>query len=157
MRSEFAERVSKVLSSLQARNLLFITVVEPEQRFLNAMISEEYMTKSEIADLTDENFKAIVIDSEENYFIEVSADWSGECFLMSRIIEQCAEKFSPHVRFGRINVDLNKTVAHTFGITDLPFLLFFRSGELAFHYIGLLPAVALEKEIKRIYNLETLF
>jgi len=115
------------------------------------------MTKSEIADLTDENFKTIVVESGENYFIEVSAEWSGECYLMSRIIEQCAKKFSPHVRFGRINVDLNKTVAQNFGITDLPFLLFFRDGELVYHYIGLLPAAALEKEIKRIYNLEMIF
>ena len=120
------------------------------------MRDDNHNSTSYLVDLTDSNFKSIVVESEENFVVEVCADWSGECFLMSRNIEETARKFHSQVQFGRINIDLNERTSSEYGITDLPFILFFRKGELVFHSIGLLSAHVLEREIIRIYNLESL-
>lgn len=118
------------------------------------MKSENNILISDVIDLTDANFKSVVLESNKNFIVEVSADWSGECFLMSRTIEQCAKLFHSQIEFGRVNIDMNEKVAGEYGITELPFILFFRKGELLHHEIGLLSAQSLIRDIKRIYSLQ---
>ena len=122
----------------------------------NSMKSKPRTKKTYVVDLTDANFKSIVLAGGENFVVEVSAEWSGECFLMSRIIEQQAEKFHAAVRFGRINIDLNEHLAREYGITELPFILFFRQGELMLHHIGLLSSYELERGIKNTFKIKML-
>ena len=88
-------------------------------------------------DLTDANFKQVVIDSKKAFIIEIRADWCGECFLMEAILRQLAAEFSDHVSFGYVNVDTNEEITKQFGVTDLPLILYFNKGELIHHFIGL--------------------
>jgi thioredoxin 1 len=94
-------------------------------------------TQHLIFDFTDTDFKETIIKSGDAFIIQVRADWCGECFIMSSIVEQLADAFSDRITFGVINVDMNEHVTKHYGVTELPFLLFFNHGELVDFLIGL--------------------
>ena len=91
----------------------------------------------------------MVIDSGDTYLVEVQADWSGECYIMSKIIKEIAVSYHSKIRFARINIDLNEHVTTNYGITELPFLLFFKNGDLVHHLIGLQSRKKLTEHIER--------
>jgi len=92
---------------------------------------------SDVKDVTDENFSSVILESKDPFLVQVQADWSGECFLMAKIIDQLAHEFQPQVKFACVNIDLNQKLTEDYGITELPFLLFFKDGKLVHHLIGL--------------------
>jgi thioredoxin-like negative regulator of GroEL len=94
-------------------------------------------TQHLVFDFTDTNFKDSIIASGEAFVIQIRADWCVECFIMSNLINQLVEDYSTHVTFGFVNVDTTEEIAKDFGVTDLPFLLFFNHGELVDFLIGL--------------------
>jgi thioredoxin 1 len=100
-------------------------------------------------DLTDVDFKNIVIDSKKAFVIQVRADWSGECYIMTSLLKQLAPEFSIDITFGAINVEMNEDITKQFGITELPFILFFNHGELVDFTIGLQSKKMLRHCIKK--------
>lgn len=94
-------------------------------------------TADEIIDLTHENFKKAVIESKKAFVIQIQADWCGECYIMRSILRQLAGKLKDQISFGTIDIETNEDIAKHYGVTELPFLLFFSQGELMHHLIGL--------------------
>jgi len=109
-------------------------------------------TQHLIFDFTDADFKETIIKSGDAFIIQVRADWCGECFIMSSIIEQLSEVFSDRLTFGIINVDMNEHVTKHFGITELPFVLFFNHGELVDFLIGLQSKKKVQQMIEKTIN-----
>jgi len=94
-------------------------------------------THYQLIDLTQADFKQTVIESGRAFVIQIQADWCGECYIMSTILKQMAAQFADQITFGFINVDTNEEIAKHYGVTELPFLLFFNRGELVDFLIGL--------------------
>ncbi|MBN1559093.1 hypothetical protein JW998_02505 [candidate division KSB1 bacterium] len=105
-------------------------------------------------DLTDANFKRVVIDSKKPFIIEIRADWCGECFIMESILRQLAAEFSDHISFGYVNVDTNEEITRQFGVTELPFILYFNNGELLHHFIGLHSRKTVRHHLEKIMDAE---
>lgn len=88
-------------------------------------------------DLTHEDLKQHVIQNKATCCIEVRADWSGECYLMEIILQQFEIEFASQIEFAKTDIEVQQEIARDYGITDLPFLLFFKKGELVECQIGL--------------------
>jgi thioredoxin 1 len=101
------------------------------------MTPESDLTQHELVDLTHADFKKVVIDSKKAFIIQIQADWCGECFIMTSLLKQLAIEFADRITFGYVNVDTNEAITKQYGVTELPFLLFFNHGELLHHLIGL--------------------
>jgi thioredoxin-like negative regulator of GroEL len=101
---------------------------------MKAKIAE---TQHLLIDFTDTTFKETIIDSGDAFIIQIRADWCGECFIMSSIVEQFVDEYSDRITFGFINVDMNEEITKYYGVTELPFLLFFNHGDLVDFLIGL--------------------
>ena len=56
--------------------------------------------------------------------IDFYADWCGPCRRLSPIIEELAKEYSGEIYFYKINVDNEKELAETMGISSLPTLVF---------------------------------
>lgn len=111
-------------------------------------------TQHLIFDFTDVNFKEKIIKSGDAFVVQVRADWCGECYLMSSIIEQLATLYGERITFGVINVDMNEHITKQYGVTDLPFLLFFNHGELVDFLIGLQAKKKVQQMIEKTINHE---
>ena len=105
-----------------------------------------------IVDLTDADFKKVVLAGKKAFVVQIQADWCGECFIMTSILQQLAQEFSGRVAFACINVDSNEDMIKQYGVTDLPFILFFNHGELVDHLIGLQSRKKLTRRIEKMMD-----
>ncbi len=103
-----------------------------------------------ILDLSDADFSETVIQSKQPFCVMIGAEWSGECFILEPIFKQLANDYSDQLNFARVNIDLGENITHEYGVTDLPFFLFFRNGELVGHLIGLQSKTRLEQQINNM-------
>jgi len=119
---------------------------------MNGSVMEK---KIGIFTLTGKNFRKRVLESPLPFLVEIRADWSGSCDIMAPLMERLATEYAGRIHFGRLDIDANKEIAREFGVTELPFLLFFRDGKLVDFIIGTTSRKTLEDRIKKILKPES--
>ncbi|MBR6424219.1 MAG: thioredoxin [Bacteroidales bacterium] len=100
--------------------------------------------------VTDSNFDAVVVNSEQPVVVDFWATWCGPCRMISPIVDQLAEKYAGRVTVVKCNVDDSTEVPVKFGIRNIPTLLFFKNGELVDRLVGAVPQAELEKKIEAL-------
>jgi thioredoxin 1 len=83
-----------------------------------------------IAEFSDANFEAEVLQSPQPVLVDFWAPWCAPCRQLLPVIEQVAEEYAGSVKVGKVNVDENQDVALRYGITGLPTLLVFKNGDV---------------------------
>ncbi|NIT56691.1 MAG: thiol reductase thioredoxin [Aliifodinibius sp.] len=100
--------------------------------------------------LTGANHWKEVLESPIPFLVEIGADWCGTCDIMAPILERLAIEYEGKIRVGRLDIDTNEQVAREFGVTELPFLLLFKDGNLVDHVIGMVSATNLKARIQKL-------
>ena len=88
--------------------------------------------------ITSVNFESEVLHSEKTVLLDFYADWCGPCRMLSPIIEQIAEE-NPDVTVGKINVDGERELATSFGVSSIPMLAVIKGGQLVARSVGAQP------------------
>lgn len=89
--------------------------------------------------LSDENFREMVLENPMPVLVEIEADWSCSCLMMSPVIEGITVEFSQKMKVGKMNIEAGKAIMTQYGIStfyDLPIFLFFKNGHLVDQMIG---------------------
>ena len=92
-----------------------------------------------VTDITDKDFEAQVIKSDQPVLVDLWAPWCGPCRMVAPVVEKLAEKYDGRFKFFRLNVDDNPSTAARYRIMSIPTLLFFKEGEVANMVIGARP------------------
>ena len=79
-------------------------------------------------------------------FYKFYADWCGPCKMMAPIIEALAEEM-PDVRIGKLNVDNAQDIARTYGVMNIPTIIFLKDGEVVEKIVGVAPRDTLVEKI----------
>jgi thioredoxin 1 len=87
------------------------------------------------AEFTDENIKDI-INSGKPVVIDFWAEWCGPCRMVGPLVEELAKEYEGRVEIGKMNVDDNVETPETYGIRNIPTILFFKDGKLVDKQIG---------------------
>lgn len=90
-------------------------------------------------DVTDDSFKADVLDSKGLVVVDFWAQWCPPCRALTPLLEQLGEENKDKVQIVKLNVDENPKVSHEYGISGIPNVMFFRDGKLAESVMGLAP------------------
>jgi len=85
--------------------------------------------------LTDENIKEI-INSGKPVVVDFWAEWCGPCRMVGPIVEELAKEYEGKVIVGKMDVDENVDTPTTYGIRNIPTILFFKDGQVVDKQVG---------------------
>jgi thioredoxin 1 len=100
--------------------------------------------------VTDDTFKAEVLESDVPVLVDFWAPWCGPCRMVAPILEELSESYAGRVKIVKLNTDENPQVSAAYGIISIPTLNVYRSGELVKQLIGAKPKPVLVNEIESV-------
>jgi thioredoxin 1 len=98
-------------------------------------------------DVTDTNFQAEVIESDQPVLVDFWAPWCGPCRVVAPVLEEIAAE-RPDLKIVKLNVDENQQTAAAFQVLSIPTLILFKHGQVAKKVIGAYPKRKLEAELE---------
>ncbi|MEA2015686.1 MAG: thioredoxin [Actinomycetota bacterium] len=98
---------------------------------------------------TDSNFDSEVINYEKPVLVDFWAVWCGPCRLIEPEIEKLVKERGDDLKIGRLNVDENRNTAMKYGISSIPTLLLFKSGDIAKVLVGAMPKDKILSELSQ--------
>ncbi|MFA5159341.1 MAG: thioredoxin [Candidatus Omnitrophota bacterium] len=101
--------------------------------------------------LTDSNFQAEVLQSQQPVLVDFWAEWCGPCRMLSPVIEKIAAVNADRIVVGKMNVDENPNTPQKYGIQGIPTVIFFKSGEVAKQLVGYQAQDKIQKAIDELF------
>ena len=99
-----------------------------------------------LPDVTDANFQADVLESDQPVLVDFWAPWCGPCRVVHPILEEMAAE-REDVSIVSLNVDDNQQTAARYEVLSIPTLILFKDGAEAKRIVGALPKRRLEAEL----------
>lgn len=96
---------------------------------------------------TGENFQNEVVNSDRLTLVDFYADWCGPCKMMAPILETLAEEMQDSVKIGKLDVDSDPDIARTYGVMNIPTILFLKGGSVVEKIVGVVPKETLVEKI----------
>ena len=94
--------------------------------------------------ITEQNFEAEVLKSDVPVLVDFWAVWCGPCQMQGPIVDELAEEVSG-IKFGKLNVDENMSLAQQYRVASIPTVLVFTDGKIAASAVGLQSKEGLKK------------
>jgi thioredoxin 1 len=102
---------------------------------------------AEIIEVTDANFQAEVLESDQPTLVDFWAPWCGPCRVVAPVLAEIADE-RDDLRVVKLNVDENQQTAASYEVLSIPTLILFRNGQVAHKVIGAYPKAKLQQELE---------
>jgi thioredoxin 1 len=89
--------------------------------------------------VTDETFKAEVLDSELPVLVDFWAEWCAPCHRLAPVLDELSEEYAGRARIVKLDSDENPEATREYGVMSMPTLVMFRGGEVVSQVIGAHP------------------
>lgn len=87
-------------------------------------------------ELNEENFEAEVLKSDKPVLVDFWAEWCGPCKMIAPLIDELSAEMGDAAVIGKVEVDKAQALAAKYGVRSIPFLLFFKDGEVKDQIVG---------------------
>jgi thioredoxin 1 len=102
---------------------------------------------ADIKQVTDGDFHAEVLESEQPVLVDFWAPWCGPCRVVAPVLEEIAGE-RENLRVVKLNIDENQQTAMNYQILAIPTMVLFRNGQEAKRIQGAMPKKRLEAELE---------
>ena len=79
--------------------------------------------------VTQQNFRHTVLESERPVLLDFWAPWCTYCRRIAPLLDQLAEEVGDHLTVAKLNTDEIPILTQQFGVSVIPTLILFRDGQ----------------------------
>jgi thioredoxin 1 len=103
--------------------------------------------KDNVPELTSREFEEFT--KKGIVFIDFFAEWCMPCVMMAPIVDEISEKFGKKIKFGKVNISDNESLANKFGVSSIPNFVLLKDGKKIEQFVGAMDADELENRLKK--------
>lgn len=107
------------------------------------------MAEEKVMELDEQAFKSEIENNDDLVLVDFWAPWCGPCKMISPIIEELAKEKGENVKFVKINIENNNTVANEYKIMSIPTIILFKQGKPVDKLVGVRTKLELENLIEK--------
>lgn len=107
------------------------------------------MASANVKELTDANFDAEVLKSEQPALVDFWAVWCGPCKAIAPTVDALADAYAGKLKVAKMDVDHHQIVPQQYGVRSIPTLLLFKGGKVVGQFVGVTNRSKLEAEIQK--------
>lgn len=100
-------------------------------------------------EITDGNFQGY-LDGDKLVVVDFWAPWCGPCKVIAPVIEELANEYDGKAIIGKCDVDENADLPETYGIRNIPTILFFKNGKVVDKQVGAVTKSVLTDKINSL-------
>ena len=105
---------------------------------------------SKVTQITDLQFEAEVIQSEQPVLVDFFATWCPPCQRLAAILEDLAVAYEGRIKFVKLNTDQEQQWAGKLSVRGLPTLAYFKGGEAMTVEGGLAPPNRIKEHLEKM-------
>ena len=103
------------------------------------------MANANIVMLTEDNFRAEVLQSDKPVLVDFWAAWCDPCKMIAPLIDELADDYVGKAKVCKLNVDDCGRIAQSYGVMSIPTLIVFKNGQEANRIVGFRPKAEIAK------------
>jgi len=100
-----------------------------------------------LAQVTDNNFTAEVLEAEGPVLVDFWAPWCGPCRVVAPVLEEIASE-RQDLKIVKLNTDENPQTSAQYQVLSIPTMILFKGGQPVKTVVGAYPKKKLEQELE---------
>ncbi|GAA4643982.1 thioredoxin [Pontixanthobacter gangjinensis] len=89
--------------------------------------------------VTDESFKADVLESSKPVLVDFWAEWCGPCKMIGPSLEEISDELGEQVTIAKMDIMENTGVPGEIGVQSIPLMVLFKDGKAVAQKLGAAP------------------
>ena len=103
-----------------------------------------------LAEFSDANFEAEVLQSQTPVLVDFWATWCGPCKALTPVLEQLAKTYEGRIKMGKFNIETSPKTPVKYCVASIPLLLIVQGGQTKAKILGLRPKAEIAKKLDEI-------
>jgi len=99
-------------------------------------------------ELTKDNFKEEVLDSDKPVLVDFWATWCIPCKMIAPIVNEISNEYNGKCKVAKLNIDDAMEIATKFGVMNIPTIILFKDGKEFTRIVGVASKESILKKIE---------